>query len=146
MRLWGPIILAGIALGASLAAPNQPTVEDLKARVQNARPEERAGLALEIAERQVAAADKLFSDGKTEEAQAAIKDVVSYAGQAGEATAQTGRRIKNTEIAMRKMAHRLADMKRSVSYQDQETLQSAIDSLEKVRTDLLNKMFGKNAK
>ena len=54
--------------------------------------------------------------------------------------------LKNTEISLRKMAHRLADIKRTVAYDDQPPIQSAIDSLEKIRTDLLNKMFGKNAK
>jgi hypothetical protein len=44
------------------------------------------------------------------------------------------------------MAHRLADIKRSVAYDDQPPIQSAIDSLERIRTDLLNKMFGKNTK
>ena len=110
------------------------------------RPEDRGNIALEIAERQVAAADRLFKDGKADEAQAAVKDVVTYSGQAGEAAGQSGHRIKNTEIALRKMAHRLADIKRSVAFDDQAPIQSAIDSLEKTRTDLLNKMFGKKEK
>lgn len=146
MRIWGTILLVAVAIASCSGFPSQASVEDLKARLQNARPDERAGISLEIAERQVTAADKLYNDGKVDEAQAAIKDVVSYAGQAGEATAQTGHRIKNTEIAMRKMAHRLRDMKRSVTFENQATLQSAIDALEKIRTDLLDKMFGKNAK
>jgi Domain of unknown function (DUF5667) len=146
MRLWASALLFYFTVNSCLAFPSQPTLEELKNRLQNARPEERVGLALEIAEKQVANADKLFSAGKTDEAQAAVKDVVSYARQAGEAAGQTGHRIKNTEISLRKMAHRLADIKRSVAYDDQPPIQSAIDSLEKIRTDLLNKMFGKNAK
>jgi soluble cytochrome b562 len=145
MRLCGSILLAA-AMASTSVASSHATVEELKARLQNAKPEERGAISLQIAERQVEAADKLYSNGKVDEAQAAIKDVVSYAGQAGEDSSQTGRHIKNTEIAMRKMAHRLNDIKSTVSYENQPTLQSAIDSLEKIRTDLLNKMFGKNAK
>ena len=133
-------------MGACFALSSQATVEELKARLPNARPEEKVGIAIEIAERQVAAADKLFRDGKGEEGQAAVNDVVTYSGQAGEAAGQTGHRIKNTEISLRKMAHRLGDIKRIVAYDDQGPIQSAIDSLEKIRTDLLNKMFSKNAK
>jgi soluble cytochrome b562 len=146
MRIWGTILMVVVAMASTSVASSKASVDELKARLQNARPDERAGISLEIAERQVDTADKLYKDGKVDEAQAAIKDVVSYAGQAGDATAQSGHHIKNTEIAMRKMAHKLNDVKRTVSYENQPTLQSAIDSLEKIRTDLLNKMFGKNAK
>ena len=146
MRLWASALLFCFGVVPCFGLPSQPTVEELKNRLQNARPEEKVGIALEIAEKQVASADKLYSAGKADEAQAAVKDVVSYARQAGEAAGQTGHRIKNTEISLRKMAHRLADIKRTVTYDDQPPIQSAIDSLEKIRTDLLNRMFGKNAK
>ena len=146
MRFLAAALLIPLVISAISAASNQPTVDELKARLQTVRPEDRGNIALEIAERQVIAADRLFKDGKPDEAQAAVKDVVTYSGQAGEAAGQSGHRIKNTEIALRKMAHRLADVKRSVAYDDQPAIQSAIDSLEKTRTDLLNKMFGKKGK
>lgn len=146
MRTWGPVLLITLVAASIFAVPSQPTVEELKARLQNARPEDRGNIALEIAEREVATLDKLFSDGKADEAQAAVREVVDYSRQAGEAAGQSGRHIKNTEIALRKMAHRLNDIKRSVAFADQPPLQSAIESLEKIRTDLLNKMFGKGAK
>jgi hypothetical protein len=146
MRILAAALFIPLMVSTSTATGNQPTVEELKARLQTVRPEDRGNIALEIAERQVTAADRLFKDGKPDEAQAAVKDVVTYSGQAGEAAGQSGHRIKNTEIALRKMAHRLADVKRSVAYDDQPAIQSAIDSLEKTRTDLLNKMFGKKEK
>jgi len=80
---------------------------------------------------------------KVEEAQAAIEEVVSYAGQAGDAVSRSGRRVKNTEIALRKMAHRLTDIKHTLASENQAPVQAAVDSLEKIRTDLLNRMFGK---
>lgn len=146
MRFLAAAFFIPLFISMSPASANQPTVEELKARLQTVRPEDRGNIALEIAERQVTAADRLFKDGKPDEAQAAVKDVVTYSEQAGEAAGQSGHRIKNTEIALRKMAHRLADVKRSVAYDDQPAIQSAIDSLEKTRTDLLNKMFGKKEK
>jgi len=146
MRLWASALFFSFVIAACSALPSQPTVAELKTRLQTARAEDKVGIALEIADRQVAAADQLFRAGKADEAQAAVKDVVSYSGQAGAAAGKTGHRIKNAEISLRKMAHRLADIKRSVAYDDQAPIQSAIDSLEKTRTDLLNKMFGKNTK
>jgi len=75
-----------------------------------------------------------------------VQDVVSYSQQAGEAVRQTGRRLKNTEIALRKMARRLTDIKHGLPSDDQPPVQAAIDTLEKIRTDLLNSMFGKKEK
>jgi hypothetical protein len=122
------------------------SLEQLKARVETARPDERANLCVQIAERQVEAADKSYNDGKIDEAQAAIGDVVSYSQKAVDAASQTGHKLKNTEIALRKMSHRLVDIKRSLAYENQAAVQTAAETLEKLRTDVLNRMFGKNAK
>jgi len=122
------------------------SVEELKARLARAKPDERTNLCIQIAERQVEAADKLYTDGKTEEAEAAIHDVVTYSQQASDAAGQTGHRLKNTEIAMRKMSHRLNDIKRTLPFENQALVQSAIETLDKIRTDLLSRMFGKNPK
>jgi|SRR5579864_4055469 hypothetical protein len=149
MRTW--LTLFGLLLTITLTvdhawARKELSLEELKARVPNAKPDERTNLCIQIAERQVEAADKLYTEGKTEEAEAAIHDVVSYSQQANEAAGQTGHRLKNTEIAMRKMSHRLNDIKRTLPYDNQALLQSAIDTLDKIRTDLLSRMFAKNPK
>jgi hypothetical protein len=146
MRTWGLILVPILAVAAGWAVPDQATVNDLKARLANSRPEDRGKLCLQIAEQQVAAADKLFTDGKIEEGQAAVQDVVSYSEQAGEAVSHSGKHLKNTEIALRKMARRLTDIKHTLASQDQAPVQAAVDTLEKIRTDLLNHMFSKKPK
>jgi hypothetical protein len=146
MRTSHTILVITVAAAVSLAVAKDVSIEDLKARAANARPDERVNLCLEIAEHQVKAADKLYNEGNVEAAQAAIRDVVSYSRQAGEAASQTGHHVKNTEIAMRKMTHHLADIKRNVAFENQAPLQTAIETLEKIRTDLLDSMFGKKAK
>jgi hypothetical protein len=146
MRTWGTIFVIVLAVVTAAAFPNQVSVDDLKARLQRAKPDDRANICLEIAEQQVKTADTFFRDGKVEEAQAAIQDVVSYSKQAGEQARLSGHHLKKMEITMRKMTHRLADIKRTIAYENQAPVQSAIDSLEKIRTDLLDRMFGKKAK
>jgi hypothetical protein len=146
MRTQSFILVLAVAVSAGWAVPDKASVEELKTRAANTKPEDRGNLCLQIAERQVTAADKLYRDGKVEEAQAAVQDVVSYSRQAGDAAGQSGRHVKNTEIALRKMAHRLTDIKHTLAAQDQTPVQTAIDTLEKVRTDLLNRMFGKKEK
>lgn len=146
MRTRCLILTLMVAVAVGWAVPDKASVDDLKARLANARPEDRPNLCIQIAERQVAAADQLYTDGKVEEGQAAVQDVVSYSQQAGEAVRQTGHRVKNTEIALRKMARRLTDIKHTLPSDNQPPVQAAIDTLEKIRTDLLNSMFGKKEK
>ncbi len=132
-----------VASAVSAPVPDQAGIEGLKAKVQTAKGDEKGNLCLEVAERQISAADKLYNDGKVEEAQAAIQDVISYATQAGDIFAQSGHRLKNSEIAMRKMIHRLTDIKHTLASENQPPVQAAIESLERARTELLNRMFGK---
>jgi hypothetical protein len=143
-----PFVRVGWALvwvicGTSLAAGKKDEpIADLKARVQSASAEQRVGLCVEIAERQLNDADKLYKDGNSEQAQERLKDVVTYAEQATQSAVQSGKKLKRVEIEVRKMAHRLQDMKRSVNFEDQPPIQEAADRMEKMRTQLLSKMFG----
>jgi hypothetical protein len=130
--------LAGLAVAISKDA----SLEELKNRLQATnRPEEKVKLCITIAQRQVGSADDLFHENKSEAAVAAVRDAVTYAGEARDNAVATGHHTKDTEIALRKMIHRLTDMKRSLSFDEQTAVQSAIDAMEKMRTDLLNRMF-----
>jgi hypothetical protein len=139
MRLLVPILIISAALCG--LARDRETIEQLKARVESAAPKDRITLALRVAERQTDAADKLYADGKSDEARAAIQDVVRYTEKAGNAASQSGKKLKDAEITVRKLAHKLNDMKRTLNFDDQAPVQQAIDQLEHVRTELLSKMF-----
>ena len=140
MRLWA-VVLFLICWSSLLQASEKHSLDDLKARVEAANPDQKANLCVEIAELQANSADELFRKNDPEAARAAVNDVVSYSGQARDAATVTGHRLKSTEIAVRKVIHKLSDMKRQLSLDDQAPVQSAIDDLEKIRTDLLNRMF-----
>jgi hypothetical protein len=141
MRIWHPVLVVVLSSLLAIASSKDASIEDLKARLDSAKPDERVQICVTIAERQVNNADALFRQNKSEEAQAAVRDVVTYAGQARDDAAITGHRLKNTEIDVRKMAHKLSDIKRPLPLEDQGPVQAAIDALEKIRTDLLNRMF-----
>ena len=146
MRTIGAILTMMIAAAAVHASTKDLSLEQLKARVQNAKPDDRANLCIQIAERQVDNADKLYTGGKDDEAVLAVKDVVSYTQEAKEAASQTGHKLKKIEIEIRKMSHRLRDIKRGLPFDSQGPVQDAVDRLEKVRTEILNRMFAKNPK
>jgi len=134
-----------LALSASLllAARNDESVEELNKRVEAARLEDRPPLYIQIARKRLADADTLYSSGDSEAARAAVADVAEYSDKASDAANRSGKKLKDTEIAMRKMAEKLRDLKRNVSFEDQAPIQKTVDRLEKMRDELLARMFGK---
>ena len=124
-------------------AEKEETVQQLVARAEAARLEDRPALYVEAAERQLKSADELYTAGKLDEARAAVNDVVTYSEKAHDAAIHSGKKLKNTEIAVRKMAAKLRDIKRTLNFEDQAPVQAAADRLEQLRTDLLSRMFGK---
>jgi hypothetical protein len=145
------IVLVFLALSslAALARPlarNDENLSQLIARAESAPPGERPGLYIQIARRQAEAADKLYREGNAEAGSQALNDTVTYAEKARDAAASTGKRLKDTEIALRKIAEKFRDVKHNLPFDDQAPVQQAIDRLEKMRTDLLSAMFGKKEK
>jgi hypothetical protein len=139
------IQIAAVVLATSFLAlaSKQELLQEMIARADAARLEDRPALYVEIAERQLKSADELYTAGKVEDAQVALKDVVTYSEKAHDAAIQSGKRLKNTEIDFRKMAAKLRDIKRNLNFDDQAPVQTAADRLENLRTDLLSHMFGK---
>ncbi len=146
MRLTAILLTLAILAVPTLSAAKDESIPQLITRAESARLEDRPQIYAEIAELQLRNADQLYNQGKADEAEAAIKDVVSYSDKAADAATKSGKKLKNTEIAVRKMAEKLRDIKRSLSFDDQPPVQNAIEHLEGLRTDLLNHMFGKGAK
>ncbi len=139
------LILASLAV-PTLSSAKDESIPQLISRAEAARLEDRPPIYAEIAELQLRNADQLYNQGKADDAEAAVKDVVSYSDKAADAATKSGKKLKNTEIAVRKMAEKLRDIKRSLSFDDQPPVQEAIEHLEALRTELLNRMFGKGAK
>jgi hypothetical protein len=143
-RLALPLIL--LALVASYSYAKDEPVDLLKSRYQNARLEDRPGLAIQIAQHQLRNADKLYNDGKIDEARAAVDDIVAYSEQARDAAKQTKKHLKNVEIDVRKIADHLRDIRRTLAFEDQAPVEQAVRRLEDIRTALLKEMFGKDDK
>jgi hypothetical protein len=143
MRFRIPIIAILLATSLLAFAFKQESLQEMIARADAARLEDRPALYLEIAGRQLKSADQLYTAARVDDAQAALKDVVTYSEKAHDAAIQSGKRLKNTEIDFRKMAAKLRDIKRNLNFDDQAPVQAAADRLENLRTDLLSHMFGK---
>jgi len=146
MRLQGILFCAVVTVSATALAATELPLKELKARATAASPDQQPALCIQVAERELKEADRLYAAGDVEHGRAAVGDLVNFATKARDASVGTGKRLKHTEIAVRKMAHALTDIKRTLNFEDQAPLQAAVDELERIRTSLLAKMFGKGEK
>jgi hypothetical protein len=148
LKFW--IAVAGLVLVA-LATPwaalghQEPTIGELKGRLSNTEMRDRPALCIQICERQLEAADKLYNQGAVMAAQQALADVVSFADMARQYAIESHKHEKQSEIALRQVARKLADLKHAISREDQAAVQNAIDRLQRFRDDLLYAMFPKSA-
>jgi hypothetical protein len=142
------VLLALILMAAlpSTLARADETLDQMVARAESAAPGDRPARYVQIAKQQAEVADKFYQENNPEAANAALKNVVTYAEKAGDAAARSGKKLKDTEIALRKMAEKFRDVKHNLPFDDQAPVQDAVDQLEKMRTALLSEMFGKKEK
>lgn len=127
-------------------AGGETSVDELKDRVSKASVEDRPPLCIHICERQLDNANRFYAAGDFAKWQAALVDVAAFAEQARDYAIQSRKHEKASEIAVRKMARKLADLKHTVAHDDQKQVQDTIDRLERVRDDLLAAMFHKGGK
>jgi hypothetical protein len=140
------IAIATLLAPFALTALPSTTIEELKERVANASIPQRPPLCIEISERRLDEADRLYVAGDAERAQTALVDVTAFAELARDYAIQAHKHEKQSEIAIRKMARKLANLKHSVGHEDQQQIQDVIDHLQKIRDDLLAAMFPNGVK
>ena len=123
--------------------PEEPS--DLKSRADAAEGADRAKLSLNYARQQLELANKLYEDGKVDKAEAAIGEVLTYSQRATEAATTANKKLKRTEIELRKLEHRMHDIGQSLSIDDRPPVEKTVQQLEELRAQLLAKMFGPKA-
>ena len=138
-----PILALILAVAATSLAAKEPTLDELIARAKSAPLKDQPSLYVEVAERQLKSADELYVAGNVDEARKSVADIVTYSEKAHDAAIQSGKKVKSVEMAVRKMSHRLNDVKRTLNFEDQAPVQAAADRLESLAQDLLSHMFGK---
>ena len=138
------LVAASLAMALpAFAGKKEETLDQLIARAESARPEDRPTLYLEIARQKAEGVDKLYNAGNADAGKAGLQDVLSFSRKATNTSIQTGKKLKNVEIGLRKIAEKFRDVKRTIAFEDQAPIQETVDELEQMRTDLLSAMFGK---
>ena len=144
MRIVRLVVVLLFLLNMIGQASDQSAAE-LKARADAAQGGERANLSLEYAHRELEDANNLYTQGDVEKAQAEIQEVMVYCRRAADAASSSGKRLKQTEIELRKLEHRMRDIGESLNIDDRPPVEKAVQELEQVRADLLARMFGAKA-
>ena len=136
---------AFLCLSAVLCpAKEQESLADLKARADAAKLSDQPHLYMDVADRQLDTATQKFNASDSEAGLASVQDIVTYSHKAEDAALKSGKHLKQTEISLRKIVIKLRDLKRAVAFEDRQPIQAAIDDLEKLRTEILTKMFAKD--
>ena len=135
------LILAVMA-GSTLAKKQEETLKQLAARADSAHADQQPDLCMQVAERALKQGSDAYKANQYDQFRINLQQVVTYSDKARSAAMTSKKHVKGTEIKIRKISERLRDFKLNVNYDDQATVQAAIDKLESFRTDLLKSMFG----
>jgi len=146
LRVAGLLLLVMGAGNVTGFGKEEPTVDELKARLSAANTGDKVKICVQIAEKQLAETDRLYATDDLAKGQSALTDVVSYSELARDYSIQARKHQKQTEISVRSMSRKLNELLHSLGKDDQSPVRDAIDRLEKVRDDLLASMFPKGAK
>ena len=145
MRLLLILVFAALSFGPALA--NEPTVEELKAKAEAARGDQAAELYAELTQKLIEVANQQFTEGAPTQGHTTIKEAVEAAEKARAAAAGShSRRVKKTEIALRKAARRLDEVRRSLAFEDRPPVEEAVNRIEQLRMQILNQMFAPRSK
>ena len=140
------VLLTLVAAAAPALPAADPTLDAMKGRLSTTSLGDRPHLCVQIAEHQLAEADKLYTAADVDQAQTKLTDVVAYSELARDYSIQTHKYQKQTEIAVRVMTRKLTEVMHALAHDDQAPVREAIGRLQRVRDDLLAAMFKKGSK
>ena len=130
----------------TLSAAAQQTTEQLRAKLDHSTGGDAAKLAVEIASRDVEQASAEFTAGNNDRGHALIAEAAQLVERAGAAAMESNKKVKDTEIAVRKLERHLEDINRTVSFEDQDQIEESMKIIGRVRNQLLDRMFGLDEK
>jgi tetratricopeptide (TPR) repeat protein len=143
--MYGHLRSAVLLLVLGVVAASAQNAAELKARADAAHGANQIKPCLEYARAELETANDLFNKGEADQGQADIQEVVKYARQAADAAGSTGKHLKDAEIKLRRLAERMHDIGESLAFEDRQPVRQAVDELQKIRSDLIVKMWGPDA-
>lgn len=140
------LLVSVILLAALAAAAKEETTAELKARAEAETGDKKSVLYAQVVQREIEDANDLFTAGEVEKAHQTVKEAVRDAERARDAAIAKRRKIKDTEIHLRKAERRLNDVRRTLAIEDQPGVEAAVDQIADIRKQLLEVMFAPKKK
>lgn len=141
--IWRSLTVAVLVVAATAMFAATETLEQLKARAADAKPQDQPKLYTKIADLEFKEANRLFDSGDSPGAQKMLSTVVEDCERATKASVSTRKHMKQTEISLRKISEQLNEIGKSIDFESRPPVQSAIDRIEQARNQLLTAMFSK---
>lgn len=134
-----------VLLLCCFAPAKTESLDNLKARADDAHGAEQAKLCVRYAQRELEHANDLYTQGDVDKGLASVRSVMEYVRKGTNAATSSGKRLKQTEIELRMLEKRMGDIAESLNLDDRPPLRKAADEIDQLRTRLLIAMFGKQA-
>jgi DNA-binding transcriptional regulator YbjK len=133
-----------LAIAVSTIAADKPpeTLEQMKAQAAAAEKSKQVDLYIELARRQLEVANNLYNSS-ADQARDMFLQSAESAEHAGQSALDSNHHLKQTEIKLREISHRMSDIRRTWAFEDRAPLDPAIQRVEAARNKLLDRMFKK---
>ncbi|HMC29393.1 MAG TPA: hypothetical protein VKL99_01065 [Candidatus Angelobacter sp.] len=135
-----PASILILLLLALAALADDRTLDQLKAEAERAD-NDQARLCAQVAERLVSVADKQFTDGESVKGHATVQEILQYATRARDLAIKNRKKMKETEIHLRRCRRALENMRRTLAAEDRPPVEAAEKKLEQFGEDVLEAMF-----
>lgn len=123
------------------AALNDEPLEQLKTKAAAASGGDRAVLYAQVARGEVELANQHFTDGNVDRGHAAVRQAVDYAQKAAAAARISKKKLKETEMSLRRTARRLSDIGETLAVDDRPAVEQAVKEIQKIEDQLLEMLF-----
>jgi hypothetical protein len=117
-----------------------------RAEAERASGGSRAKLFVDLAHDEMEAANQAFTAGDVEKGHKIAAESLADAQRGAEAAATSGKRLKETEIGLRKLELRTRDIARSLAFEDRPEVEKIGPQLEQLRQTLLDRLFSDKKK
>jgi uncharacterized tellurite resistance protein B-like protein len=136
------LAMAIVGLALFPQARTADTLDQLRSRAASADKGHQPELYSELALKEADAADQAYNTS-ADTARKLLEESVTAAEKAADAAVETGKRLKRTEIDLRKVSERLESIRRSWAFDDRGPVTAGIQKVEAARSKLLDRMFRK---
>ncbi len=134
-----PLLLL-LAASAGLAASDEEPIEKLIARA-DVRSDNQAEHCADVARREVEVANQRYTNGDVQKAVEAVNMAVTYTQKALDAAKRTHKRLKETDLTLRRTSRRLSDVGQTLAFEDKPVVKEAVEKIEQARSQILTLMF-----